>query len=108
MALQVRHQAKPERGITYSEIPMEIREAVESEWKFIQEHPDQESVFADETKAQVDLAYQYAVAYGKGRSERLELRRSTATKNQPETEIRFTMKLYKEDAPRPGRPAARS
>lgn len=107
MALKVRHQPKPQGGITLSEIPQDVKDAVEAEWKHIQENPDHEAVFEDDTKAEVDLAFQYAGAYAKGRTPRLEIRRQTATNKQADTMIRFTIKLYDPEATRPGRPANR-
>lgn len=106
MALKVRHQPKPEGGVTVSQIPAELTEAMVDEWKYIQANPDHEVVLEGETKAEADQYLLYARAWGKGQTPRLEVRRAVATKHQPENEVRMTIRLYDAEAPRPGRPAA--
>jgi hypothetical protein len=103
--LKVRHQAKPQNGIVVSEIPAYIKDAMNAEWTFIKENPDHEVVFVGDTRAEVEQDYLLARAYAVSMTPRLETRKATATKKQPETEIRFTLKVYDESATRPGRPA---
>ena len=106
MGLKVTHQAKPIGGVTVSQIPKELVDAMVAEWEFIQKNPDNEVVLSCDTAAEASQYYLYARAWGQGHQPRLEIRKLTARPRQPETEVRFSMKLYDENAKRPGRPAA--
>jgi len=106
MGLSITHQAKPISGVTVSEIPRELIDAMTEEWAFIKTHPDHEVVLTADNPAEAQQFYLYARAWGNGHDPRLVVRKLPARPKQNDNEVRFTVKLFEEDAPQPGRPAA--
>lgn len=105
MALKVTHQPKPVTSITKAEIPPELVEAMTAEWTFLQANPDYEVVLTGDTQAEAKQYYLCARAWGNGHLPRLTVRKLPARTGEPDNQVRLTVKVFDESAPRPGRPA---
>ena len=110
MALKVSHAPKPVGGVTVGEIPAELRDAMASEWTFIQAHPDNDVVLTADSPAEAKQYFLYARAWANSHTPRLELRKvSSGTKGSkpkwPENEVHASLKVYDPNAKRPGRPS---
>jgi len=123
MALTVAVVDKPVNGVTLTDIPAELVELlVANVPQCLYINPDLESnektagnpeniqrdkelQFDADSKGEAEKYAGYARAWGMRQNPKVEIRRQTPRRDQPETRVRLKVELYDPNAPRPGRPS---
>lgn len=111
MAYVFRHETKtpPKRGVSVTTIPAEFVDALNEQWKVVQNDGTIVPVIDFTTPQEVAMHLAYAKAWGLSRpeGEKVTVKKATAHKDDPATTLRLDMTVFDPDAPKRGRkPAA--